>query len=161
MTGSEMTDDLAAKIGNSLGINDLAQVRSHAKEVEKAFVQQATAEVGDPVLAWARSEKLSDLRAAAASQFSSGSLAGYNKLANAYYSNLDQIAPAEIINSVDGRKYNARQDKASGQVLLDLPGIGTMTFGAAMAAGVIGAHHGGRRGQRISAQIAKNASRRK
>jgi hypothetical protein len=161
MTGGEISDDLAAKIGTQIGVNDLDRIRSHAKDVEKAFATQATAEVSEPVLAWARAERMPELRQAASEQFSAGTLRGYNKLANDYYTNLDRIAPDQILNSADGRKLNARQDKASGEVLLDIPGVGTITYGGAVKAGLIGPHHGGKRGQRIAQQVARNASKRK
>src|SRR5262249_38766748 len=96
----------------------------------------------------------SALEAAAQDQFNTGSLKGYEKLSQNYFETLDQRSPDQIIAA--GKHLNARYDSANKNVVVTIPGVGEMSWAAAVKAQYLMPHYGtGRRAVIANKAVAK------
>jgi hypothetical protein len=105
--------------------------------MQSAFHEQARGYVEDKVLEHARLHDMDALRDAARQQVNTGSLEGYQKIAERHMLTLDRTDPQSIITSEAGIKLGARIEKSTGEVSIEIPGRGRTTWGAAIRAGLI------------------------
>jgi hypothetical protein len=134
--GQEINADLLARAASRLG-TEPSIVKEQIGQLQTAFENQARDFVGDRVLDHARQHDMAALREAAREQAMTGSMAGYRTIAERHMAGLDKTDPQSILTSDDGKKLNARLDKRTGEVTLDIPGIGRTTWSAAIKASLI------------------------
>jgi hypothetical protein len=125
--------EMAATISKALdGFTQQAQEFLAARGVDpRAFYQ------------WAKVDHPSDFKAAMIGHVTHRNTAAWATLADRYMTNLDHIDPQVILSATlqDGIKANF--DPGTRNVILDIPGHGQMSWGAAIRAGLIGPHRRG------------------
>jgi hypothetical protein len=134
--GEKIGEETIARAASRLG-TEPAIVRQQVAQLQEAFTNQARDYVGDKVLDHARQHDMAALREAAREQAMTGSMRGYQEIAQRHMAGLDRTDPQSILTSDDGKRLNARLNKSTGEVVLDIPGVGTTTWGAALKAGLI------------------------
>jgi hypothetical protein len=134
--GQEVDADLLARAASRLG-TEPSIVKEQIASLTEAFNNQARDYVGDRVLDHARQHDMAALKEAAREQAMTGSMHLYKAIAERHMAGLDKTDPQAILTSDDGRKLNARLDKRTGEVTLDIPGVGRTTWAAAIKAQLI------------------------
>jgi hypothetical protein len=134
--GEEISEETIARAASRLG-TEPAIVRQQVAQLQTAFENQARDYVGDRVLDYARQHDMEGLKEAARMQAMTGSIEGYKAIAQRHMAGLDKTDPQSILTSNDGKRLNARLNKSTGEVVLDIPGVGSTSWGAAIRAGLI------------------------
>jgi hypothetical protein len=136
LEGKELNADVVARAATSMGVEP-SQVQEHVNQMYRGFEQHARQVATETVLQWARDSKMDDLRAAASDHATTGSVAGYSRLHDAYVKDLPNISPETILQSEDGRRLQARQER-NGDITIVTPQTGRIEWRAAIAARIIG-----------------------
>ena len=122
ITSGELSDTDIATVAKHFNISP-EEARTKATAFQESFTRQAHQAVGPEshaIFDWARTTAPAALQEAMHDHVHSGSLAGYQNIANNYLQNLDTINPAAILDSEDGKKLNARLE-SNGRISIDTP----------------------------------------
>jgi hypothetical protein len=134
--GQEINDDLYARAASRMGTEPTI-VKQQVAQLTEAFNQQALEYVGPKVLEHARAHEMPALREAARTAVMTGSMEGFKAIAEKHMLSLDRTDAQAIVTSPDGIKLGAQFNKSTGEVTLEIPGVGRTTWGAAIRAGLI------------------------
>jgi hypothetical protein len=143
VAGEELPEALVARVGSQIGAEP-EQVREHVATLTAAFEKQAVEAVGNPVIEWAKVNRLDALRSAATKQAMEGSLSGYELLHREYVTKLPQISPDLILNSPGAAAAGVQRGR-DGTITVMHPEAGRIEWSAAIKAGLIAPHFGSRR----------------
>lgn len=114
---------------------DLAKVQdAFAGQAAKAF-QAAGVPDPDAFVAWAEQHHRGEFRDAMSQHVMDRNPKAYAKLVGKYLASGDGSIPDDIMEATSSSGVRVR--KVDGQVVLDLPGIGTMSYAAAVRQGVV------------------------
>jgi hypothetical protein len=116
--------------GQALGITP-QEAFKRLETVMDGMRQQVVAAVGQEVIDWAMRTDPKAVQNASSRQANEGTLKGWGDLNTRYMAQLDRTNPQAIVNSPDGKKLGARIEK-SGEVSIEIPGAGRMSWQAAL-----------------------------
>ena len=145
----EVSERAILRAASEAGVVDPAEMQATVSTAMAGFVDQAESFLTDRGVdpqafqAWARTEHSTAFKAAMMDHVRGRNVAAYGALADKYMANLDRIDPHAILNATFGNGITARLDPGSRNVILDIPGHGSMAWGAALRAGIIGPHRRG------------------
>ncbi|KFC68881.1 hypothetical protein FG93_03503 [Bosea sp. LC85] len=125
----------AAGVSPQMLQTDLAKVQdAFAAQAAKAF---RTSGVTDPdaFVEWAEQHHRGEFRDAMSQHVMDRNPKAYAKLVSKYLASRESSTPADIMEATSDTGVTVR--KVDGQVVLDLPGIGTMSYAAAVRQGLV------------------------
>ncbi len=137
----EVSADTIRAMADTAGVSP-QQLQADLAKVQDAFAGQAAKAfraggVSDPddFVAWAEQHHGGEFRDAMSQHVMDRNPKAYAKLVSKYLASSDSSIPADIMDATSSTGVRVR--KVDGQFVLDLPGIGTMSYAAAVRQGVV------------------------
>jgi hypothetical protein len=144
----EISERAILRAAGEAGVADPAEMQAAVTTAMAGFVDQATAFLADRGVdaqafqTWARVEHPTAFKVAMMDHVRGRNVAAYGELADKYMINLDKIAPEAILSGTFQDGIKAHYDPGSRTVVLNIHGQ-TMSWAAALRAGIIGPHRRG------------------
>jgi hypothetical protein len=137
----EVSADTIRAMADTTGVSP-QQLQADLAQVQDAFAGQAVKALraggvtdADAFVAWAEQHHRGEFRDAMSQHVMDRNPKAYAKLVGKYLASGDGSIPDDIMEATSSSGVRVR--KVDGQVVLDLPGIGTMSYAAAVRQGVV------------------------